>query len=174
MDESVTCTRIIRFCAGHRIVGHESKCAGLHGHTYEAHVTAEAELDELGRVIDFSVLKERIGGWVDENWDHALVLDAADPDADELRAYGRVAAINGPPTAENMAAHLGEACRALFGAQTKRGGTHIKPVEPRVRVTKIVLWETANCYATWRAGAVDAVEDPIQYDGSPLSAHEAR
>ena len=28
----LTCTRRLQFCAGHRVYGHESKCANVHGH----------------------------------------------------------------------------------------------------------------------------------------------
>ena len=41
--------------------GHESKCAHLHGHNYkfEFHCTA-GSLDNVGRVIDFSDIKEKL------------------------------------------------------------------------------------------------------------------
>ena len=43
---------------GHRICGHESHCARLHGHNYRIHFTCTAdELDALGRVLDFQVVK---------------------------------------------------------------------------------------------------------------------
>ena len=48
----ITCTRRLTFCAGHRVLGHESKCAHPHGHNYVVYVTAEAEqLDDVGRVM---------------------------------------------------------------------------------------------------------------------------
>src|SRR5690606_40371968 len=43
---------------GHRVVGHEGKCRFLHGHNYRIHFTVAADqLDEIGRVVDFSVIK---------------------------------------------------------------------------------------------------------------------
>ncbi|CAB4138305.1 COG0720 6-pyruvoyl-tetrahydropterin synthase [uncultured Caudovirales phage] len=145
-----TCTRRIQFCAGHRVMGHESKCANLHGHNYVAFFEAEADaaLDQVGRVIDFSVLKSAIGGWIDEKWDHGMILCK-----DDERAIAAVTSVCGcgslengkaqklylmpsNPTAENMAEYLlREICPALLA------GTG-------VTISKVVIWETENCYAT--------------------------
>jgi 6-pyruvoyltetrahydropterin/6-carboxytetrahydropterin synthase len=146
----ITCTRRIQFCAGHRVAGHENKCAHLHGHNYVALVTAEAEqLDSVGRVVDFSVLKERVGGWIDERWDHGMILWEDDGCVSgNVETIKRLGPCDAPqklylmpsnPTAENMAAHLGAViCPQLLA-------------DVGVRVVEIVLWETENCYATWRA-----------------------
>jgi len=58
-----TIVRTVQFSAGHRLWQHESKCAHIHGHNYvvEFHATAE-HLDSVGRVIDFSVFRDRLGG----------------------------------------------------------------------------------------------------------------
>lgn len=131
------CTRRIQFCAGHRIRGHESKCAHLHGHNYVALVTARApNLDKLGRVVDFSVLKEVVGGWIDAAWDHGLVLWKEDVEAISAAALlkdQKLYLLPKNPTAENMAEHL------LLKARTLLKGT--------VEVTRVRLWETENCYA---------------------------
>ena len=65
--------RRFTFCAGHRLVGHEGKCRNLHGHNYvlEVFVTGR-EQDSIGRILDFKMLKERVNGWLDENWDHTF------------------------------------------------------------------------------------------------------
>ena len=69
-----TATRRLQFCAGHRVHDHESECRNLHGHNYVVFLTAASTsddpLDKLGRVIDFGVLKEKFGAWIDEWWDH--------------------------------------------------------------------------------------------------------
>ena len=64
----ITCTRRIEFDAAHRILNHESKCKMLHGHRYvlEAEFTAK-KLDKLGRIIDFGVIREVLGTWIDDN-----------------------------------------------------------------------------------------------------------
>lgn len=136
----ITCTRRIQFCAGHRVVGHENKCANVHGHNYVALITAEAPtLDSVGRVVDFSVLKEKIGGWIDQNWDHTFI--AGPGENNQLLA--RIEEINNKPvfhlplnpTAENMAKHLlYSVCRSLLS-------------NTDVEVIGVRIWETENCYA---------------------------
>jgi len=135
-----TCTRILEFDAGHRVHNHETKCATLHGHRYKVEVTAQAvNLDSLGRVIDFSVLKDKIGGWIDKHWDHTTILFADDKVTIEAlsmcpRAKETwIAQWN--PTAENMAYFLLHAVcpRELAGTG--------------VQATKIRVWETPNCFA---------------------------
>ena len=136
---TVRCTRRIQFCAGHRIWGHENTCAHLHGHNYVAlfHATAP-ELDPLGRVIDFSVLKSRLGRWIEENWDHGFVLHRDDREAIEAvrRVPGqKLFLLDGNPTAENMALHLLEVV-----APAELAGLGVE-------VVKVTLWETENCFA---------------------------
>jgi len=137
----VTCVRRIHFCSGHRVMNHESKCRNIHGHNYIAYFHASApDLDSIGRVIDFSVLKERLGKWIDKHWDHAFIVNERDQEI--LNAFNTVkhekplfiAPFN--PTAEEMAKHL------LY---------EVAPVEltgTGVKIVKVVLWETENCYVT--------------------------
>ena len=135
----VTCVRRIQFCSGHRVMNHESKCRNVHGHNYVAYFHAVApQLDSIGRVIDFSVLKDRLGGWIDKHWDHAFIINELDREL--LNALNCVehekplfvAPFN--PTAEEMAKHL------LY---------EIAPIELKgtgVTIVKVVLWETENCF----------------------------
>lgn len=137
----VSCSRCFSFDTAHRVLGHEGACANLHGHGYRVEITAEADhLDTLGRVIDFGVLKEKIGAWIKTYWDHntilfqedTMLLQALEPVAVTKPVF--VSAFN--PTAENMAMFLlTEICPQVL-ANTGITVTHIK------------LWETANCYAT--------------------------
>lgn len=137
----ITCTRRLQFCAGHRVMGHEGKCRNLHGHNYVVLVTAQAdELDSVGRVIDFSVLKEKVGGWIDEHWDHGFVLSTFDSSA--IGAVSsmtceeqKLSLMPTNPTAENMADYL---LRLICPVVLSGTG---------VVVTKVVVWETENCYA---------------------------
>ena len=67
------------FDSGHRLLDYNGKCAYPHGHTYRAEVFLESRsLDRLGLVYDFTDLKDRIKTWVDENWDHAFLLNSMD------------------------------------------------------------------------------------------------
>ena len=140
---SITCTRRIQFCSGHRVHQHESKCAHLHGHNYVAFITARApSLDRIGRIVDFSVLKERVGGWIDDNWDHGFILYSHDFEAIEAVASvsqgdtkQKLYLMDANPTAENMAEHLlRNVCPILFK-------------DTPIEVQHVRLWETENCYA---------------------------
>jgi 6-pyruvoyltetrahydropterin/6-carboxytetrahydropterin synthase len=132
----VTCTRRLEFDYGHRVHRHESKCRHLHGHRGVVEVTAVAPLDSLGRVIDFSVLKKLVGGWIDEYWDHNMVI--FDEDTEALKAVRWVKDGKEPfaapfnPTAENMAKYLLEVvCPEVLK-------------DTGVQVIKIKFYETVN------------------------------
>lgn len=133
-----TCTRRLTFCAGHRILQHENKCAHLHGHNYVAHFHARSEkLDALGRVIDFSILAERIGSWLEQYWDHGFVYFVADIDLETVLNNLGSKAFKLPynPTAENMAHYLlHEVCPEVLA-------------DSGISIVKVELWETENCYA---------------------------
>jgi 6-pyruvoyltetrahydropterin/6-carboxytetrahydropterin synthase len=138
-DSRITAVRRIQFAAGHRVYRHESKCAHPHGHNYVVllHAEADSGLDAIGRVIDFSVLKERIGGWVERWWDHGFLLSAEDDELRTLLEAGpgwKVAILPDNPTAENMARYLLE----VVGPAVLPKG---------VRLVRVVVWETENCYA---------------------------
>ena len=135
----ITCTRRIEFDAAHRVMEHEGKCKHLHGHRYVLEATFVAKnLDALGRVVDFGVIKQELGGWIDDNWDHTTIL------FDKDKALGKaISDITGQtifylhtnPTAENMAEYImQQVCPKLFA--------HL-PVE----CVRIRLNETPNCYA---------------------------
>lgn len=136
----ITATRRLQFSAGHRVYGHESKCANLHGHNYVIFLHAEAPgLDSVGRVIDFSVLKEKFGKWIDDNWDHGFLYYALDQEL--AQAFRREELITMKtficpfnPTAEEMAQYV-----LTIGPQLLAGTP--------VMLKKVVLWETENCFA---------------------------
>ena len=111
--------RRVRFCAGHRLYGHEGKCAHFHGHNYlaEFHVAGTRQ-DAVGRVIDFSELKNALKGWIDEHWDHGFLLSQRDENGlNAIRQVepSRYYVMPDNPTAENMAQHLlTEVCPGLL------------------------------------------------------------
>lgn len=93
---------------GHRVVGHESKCQNLHGHSYvfEFYCTA-TKLDKMGRVIDFSVIKTELCEWLERNWDHRMLLWEIDPLAEIISNLDlTVVTLPFNPTAENLASYL--------------------------------------------------------------------
>lgn len=135
----IRATRRLQYAIGHRVFRHESKCARLHGHNYVFLLTAQApELDALGRVIDFGVLKGRFAPWLEAHWDHGFLLWEGDDSAiAAVRSVPdhKLALLPKNPTAENMALHL----LHVVGPDLLKD-TH-------VRLVKVGIWETENCYA---------------------------
>lgn len=132
--------RKIHFCYGHRVMNHESKCGTLHGHNgvIWVHLTPISSLDSIGRVIDFSVAKSIVGGWVDEHWDHTMIIFKDDIKTIDLLSQApsskSLFILDKNPTAENLAHYLlWEICPKLLKGKG-------------VIVHKIVFWETENCY----------------------------
>jgi 6-pyruvoyltetrahydropterin/6-carboxytetrahydropterin synthase len=145
MNESKTysCTRRLEFDSAHRVMLHESKCRNLHGHRYVVEVTAQADkLDSLGRVVDFSVLKSVLGGWLDKEWDHGMIANKDDLGIIEIceLAKWKVYKMLSNPTAESMAEHL----YVVFNALLREHDTALS-------VSHIRLYETPNCWADWPA-----------------------
>ena len=139
----ITCTRKIEFDAGHRLMNHESKCRYVHGHRYIIEATFTApELDRVGRVIDFAAIKEKLWNWIENNWDHTIILYKQDKelgDAIENHTGQKIYYMPTNPTAENMADYLLNAiCPKLFNN------------EQDLTCTRLRLWETPNCYAEVR------------------------
>lgn len=103
-------TREHEIACGHRVWQHESKCAHLHGHNYLFRLHCEAlDLDSIGRVIDFGVIKSTLCAWLEEQWDHRFLVYEHDPIAAALGALDkRVVVVPFNPTAENIAQHVVE------------------------------------------------------------------
>lgn len=135
-----TCTRRLEFDAAHRVERHGGKCRSLHGHRYVVEITCAApKLDDAGFVVDFGVVKNVVGRWIDEHLDHTTIYDGGDAVMTELaeaaaragmRAWYR---LNGAPTAENLAAHLFERAAELLADM--------------VQVVHVRVYETPNCWA---------------------------
>jgi 6-pyruvoyl-tetrahydropterin synthase len=106
-------------------------------------------------VADFALIKEIVGGWVDKEWDHKMVLNAQDPmlwvkdsltdpgtplDPDTMmRRYGhRPFVMAEEPTAENMAKFL--VVRDWFADHPT--------LRHKANVTTATVFETDTCSAT--------------------------
>ena len=130
----ITATRYHDFSTGHRVFGHESKCSHLHGHNYRIYLTVEAEqLDTVGRVMDFSVIKDKFVVWLEINWDHKFLIWEKDPFAPtlkELDSEGTVV-VGFNPTAENMGQYLIN----VIGPQ-QLAGTNVKLIKVNIEETR--------------------------------------
>lgn len=111
---TVTATRYHDFCAGHRVHGQGGKCEHLHGHNYRVHFDIQAakgssSTDDVGRVLDFSVIKSVLCEWLEENWDHRMLMWKDDPMSSYVLDIDKsTVLVPFNPTAENMAGFLVE------------------------------------------------------------------
>lgn len=158
-------------CAGHRVVGHESKCRHLHGHNYVFHFhvapkldgqirslakeyeVESAALDQVGRVIDFSVVKSTLCEWLETNWDHRFLhwekdelirgviglvendnRDGFVPRDQVDHLYNSFVELPFNPTAENLAAYMVE----VIGPRLLD--------EHGVELVKCIIEETSKCH----------------------------
>lgn len=116
---NLSITKIYRFEAAHQLVGHEGKCARLHGHSYKLEVTVTGSVirqgSSEGMVIDFGDLSAVVEREIISQWDH----------------YNLNELVNFRTTAENLTLEA-------FSRLEKAG----------LSVSKVTLWETAKAYAT--------------------------
>jgi 6-pyruvoyltetrahydropterin/6-carboxytetrahydropterin synthase len=132
-------------CCGHRVVGHEGKCKNLHGHNYRIHFTVESlrgwagdQLDSVGRVLDFSVIKSHLCDWLEQEWDHRMLLWENDPHLKSLKAIDKsIVIVPFNPTAENIAQHL----VTVIGPQ--------RLADTGAMLTRVEIEETSKCSAIY-------------------------
>ena len=137
----ITAQRTHDFSYGHRVNNQGGKCEHLHGHNGRITIVCAAidsELDDVGRVIDFSVIKEKVCQWVEENWDHKFLVWIDDPWAPALASVDPTTVwVDFNPTAENLAKCLVEE----VGPQVLKG--------TGVEVVQVIFEETRKCSATY-------------------------
>ena len=148
----ITAERYHDISCGHRVVGHEGKCRHLHGHNYRIFFTIEADqLDSVGRVLDFGVIKEKLCMWLEENWDHKFLAWQKDLVMQGIEAALRTPGFAGTlgeydqsivwmpfnPTAENIAEYL---VNVIAPVQLQDTGA---------RLIKCTVEETRKCAATY-------------------------
>ena len=134
----ITCQ--VEFDSAHRLFGYEGPCKHLHGHHYVAEVTVRGmELDRLGMVVDFGDLKGPVVSWINEHWDHNVLLHPHDI---LLEGSGKVflgespfVIPSGNPTAENMAKGLYEVVVGLLPSC--------------VEMVRVRLYETPGCWVDY-------------------------
>lgn len=134
----ITCTRRIEFDTGHRVMGHKNKCQYLHGHRYVLEITAASnELNELGMVVDFGELKSTVKDWLDEYFDHNIILHKDDKTLGDFIASHTgqgIYYLDVNPTAENIALHLkSDIIPTLFA-------------ESSFKIVRLKLFETPNAF----------------------------
>jgi len=137
----ITAERYHDISCGHKVTGHENKCRFLHGHNYRIYFVVTAhELDSIGRILDFSIIKSKLCMWLEDNFDHKFLIWEHDEMASELKKLDEegVVLVDFNPTAENIAKYLVDE----IGPQ-QLTGTGALLVECRVE-------ETRKCLATYK------------------------
>jgi 6-pyruvoyltetrahydropterin/6-carboxytetrahydropterin synthase len=139
--------------SGHLLSKHPGKCRFPHGHSRKVEVVLVADaLDDRDMVCDFKAVKRLLEDFL-ARWDHALAINAADPQAEFYRAtYGDriVTVAAADPTSEVMArAVFEETARRLAAAATAPDPTF--PVRAAVRVERVRVTETSASWAEYSA-----------------------
>ena len=124
------------FSYGHRLMNHAGKCKLLHGHNARVVIKiGSLKLDQDGMVLDFSTIKKSAKNFLDEQFDHQLLLHKNDPLVPVLEKAGEhVRLLDVHPTAECLA-------KLIFDFMQSQN----------FPVTEVTLWETESCFATYKA-----------------------
>ena len=142
MGKLITAERYHDISCGHRVVGHENKCKYLHGHNYRFHfkIASASGLDEVGRVMDFGVIKSKLCNWLEENYDHKMLIWELDPMLVDLKKISpeSIVITDFNPTAENIAEHFCEVLAPELLAETG------------CVLMELKIEETRKCSATYQ------------------------
>lgn len=132
-------TKIMEAEIAHMITGHKGACKCIHGHSYKFEVTVSRTLFSdiaSDMIMDFKDLKEAMAIVIGV-WDHKLLVWKGDRLAAQLEhSVPGVLIMERIPTAENMSTYIADHLQAVLGE--------------KAIVTKVVVWETSNSFATWR------------------------
>ena len=111
------------FSSAHQLREYKGSCENLHGHNWRLEVTlGSKELDSLGMVVDFRVIKGRVEAIVEE-LDHKFLNEV--PPFDEIN-----------PTAENISKYV---YKRLSGDIGRAG----------VSVVRVKVWESEKAAAAY-------------------------
>lgn len=135
-------TKEFAFDAAHRLRHHPGKCKNLHGHTYRVQATLGLPACRLqtcgGMVMDFGVLKQEIMEPILDHFDHAVILELGDPLLEALEGLDlKTVTMDGPPTAEAMAAFFGKSISTELAGETD------------VILCSVKVWETPTSFAEY-------------------------
>ncbi len=124
----------MEFCYGHRLLGHAGPCRRLHGHNARVEIVLKSEqLDAMGLVIDFHQIKSVVKPWLDDTFDHRVLLFSKDPLVEVLRQAGEeVVVMDENPSAEVICRKIFEYC-----------------VSQKLPVHEVIVWETENSCASY-------------------------
>ena len=132
------------FSAANRLSHHYSGvCKNIHGHNYDIAITIGAEtLDEFGFVMDFTAVKDLCNNWIQDNWDHSVIVNADDVTwleflQKEKQKYFLLPE-NLTSSSENLAKYAFEEFSKII-AEHKQGA----------KLLQVEICETRNCKAIY-------------------------
>jgi 6-pyruvoyltetrahydropterin/6-carboxytetrahydropterin synthase len=112
-------TRRFTFEAAHYLPDYDGPCATMHGHSYVLEVTVEGNVGRDGMVMDFARLKAIV---------QEKIIDVVD--------HKNLNLIWDRPTAEMMITSFRDRMIQCLNGE-------------KVRLKRLRLWETTNCYVEW-------------------------
>lgn len=161
-----TVARIFEFDSAHRVMNEKVKCFNLHGHRFKVELAFEySTKGSLGYAIDFKEIKRIAGTWLDENFDHATILNPEDEQLIMLcrnynwKLYVMGLGNNGNvnPSAENLASEIFYCLSTIFQTSFKSA----------VTLKSVRLYETPNCWVDVDSadyvGTLNVVESLIDW-----------
>lgn len=140
----ITAFRSHCICSGHRVVGQTNsqggpgRCQHLHGHNFDITFFCISDnLNSTGMVIDFGDIKSKLCMFLENSWDHRMLIWDQDPWAKSLvEVDSSVVLVPFNPTAENLASYL----LNIVGPEQLKG--------TGVILDKVQIDETPKCSVT--------------------------
>lgn len=139
--KKIRITKEFTFEMAHALMGHDGKCANIHGHSYTLSVTLigvaihDENHPKNGMVMDFADLKHIIKEHIVEPHDHALLLHEHHDILPKEGQTGKVIRVPYQPTCENMVVKFAEKI--------------IPHLPPNAQLYRLGLQETATSYAEY-------------------------
>ena len=136
-------TKEYEIAYAHRLLNHRGKCCRLHGHNAKISVTVEGPVieDSLspsnGMVMDFGLLDEGLGRWLNSTLDHRTILEETDPLIKAIKPLigpDSLVILDKPPTAERLAIWIHSKVFQFYGSEISKA--------------TVTFWETSKACAT--------------------------
>ena len=130
----------------HRQYKDDGHCSYVHGYGRYVEFTFHClELEEKGWVMDFGDLKD-IKNWIEDEWDHRVLISADDPLIPQLKELEEVGGINLNILPEGYLPGIEESCRYLYD---KLSPMIQRKTNNRVVITRVEIWETEKNQAEY-------------------------
>jgi 6-pyruvoyltetrahydropterin/6-carboxytetrahydropterin synthase len=158
MSKQVSITRRLEFDSGHRIPNHCGQCRNIHGHRYRLDLTLSGEVlhregaSDDGMILDFGDIKSLAQDHLVSKWDHAFLIyrgDTALLNFLQSMEGHKTVVLDAIPTVENLAQIAFDMLAPVF---KDCFGHHLQ-------LTRLVLFETPNCWAEVTATAELPAQD---------------